>query len=819
MLTGLSQDLRSAVRQLSRAPGFSGALILSLAVGIAGNTTVFSAVSSLLFRPLPFAQPDRLVSLYTSDFSSGPYGTSAYPDYRDFVARLPGLTSLAALKQRYTALQTGEATEMVSLGQVSSNFFQTLGSPVTPGRDFLPEEDSTAGSASVVILGHALWRTRFGASPDVLGRIITLGGSPFQVIGVAPRGFDAPIRGVLYDAWAPISAEPIFEPGSDDLTSRGSRSFELYGRLAPGATLPAVSHAASQIAADLFRDYPRNWRTVNGAGRQVTVIPEADSRVSPGDRNAALGASGFMMLVVALLLVIVCSNLANLLLARGVARQHEVAVRLALGASRGRIVRLLLLESVVLATLGGVAAYGLTQWAAAGLNRIIPQMRLPLAFEIQPDWRAVLFSIGVTLVTGIGLGLVPAFGASRAAPSAVIHRAATTSKGIGRLQGVLVVSQVSLSLVLVLLAGLVVRSLHKALAIDPGFGLRQGLIAQLNLRLNGTWDDTRRRLALDRILEEAQRLPGVQSAAFASRAPVTEGRNRQWITVEGYTPVPGEDMEFPLTRVSAGYFETLRVPLVRGHGIGAAEYGAARGVVVNEALVRRFWPDRDPLLQRLRLSDGGGVFEPVVGVAANGKYSSLADAATPSFYTTLSRRPDRASVLILATSVEPSTLVRPLAALIRSIDPSLPTPAMRTIEEHLSRSLMTSRLAGGFIGGFGLLGMLLAGIGLTGVLAYLVAQRFREIGIRVALGATSAEVVWLVVRRGLRLAAAGLVLGLVLSVPVAGVLRGRLYGLSPFDPLTYVGISVLFVAVALSACWIPARRAARVDPIISLRAE
>jgi predicted permease len=819
MPTGLSQDVRSALRQLSRAPGFSVALILSLAIGIAGNTTVFSAVSSLLFRPLPFAEPERLVSLYTSDFSSGPYGTSAYPDYRDFAARLPGLTSLAALKQRHSGLQTGEATEAVSLGQVSSNFFRTLGAPVTLGRDFRPEEDSIAGSASVLILGHALWQTRFGGRPDVLGRIVTLGGSPFQVIGVAPRGFDTPIRGVQYDAWAPISAEPILEPGSDDLTSRGSRSFELYGRLAPGATLPAVSQAAGQIAADLFRDYPKNWRTVNGTGRQVTVIPEADSRVSPDERNAALGASGFMMLVVALLLVIVCSNLANLLLARGVARQHEVAVRLALGASRGRIVRLLLLESLVLAGLGGVAAYGLTQWATAGLNRIIPDMRLPLAFVVQPDWRAVIFAIGVTLATGIGLGLVPAFGASRASPSAVIHRAATTSKGIGRLQGALVVSQVSLSLVLVLLAGLVVRSLHRAISIDPGFGLRQGLIAQLNLRLNGTWDDARRRLLLDRILEETRRLPGVENAALASRAPVTEGRTRQWITVEGYTPVPGEDLEFPLTRVSPGYFETLRVPLVRGHGIGTVEYGPGGGVVVNQAFVRRFWPDRDPLLQRISLSDGSGVFEPVVGVAADGKYSSLADAATPSFYTTLSRRPDRAGVLILATSVAPSSLVRPLAGLIRSIDPSLPTPAMRTIEEHLDRSLMTSRLAGGFIGGFGLLGMVLAGIGLTGVLAYLVAQRYREIGIRVALGATSAEVVWLVVSRGLRLAAIGLVLGLVLSLPVAAVLRGSLYGLSPFDPITYLGISLLFGTVALAACWVPARRAARVDPIISLRTE
>jgi predicted permease len=820
MLTGLAQDLRSAVRQLSRAPGFSLALVVSLAIGIAGNTTVFSVVNSLLFRPLPFSDPGRLVSVYTSDFSSGEYGTSAYPDYKDFQRQLPGLASLAALKQRYTSMITGDRSEPVALGQVSFNFFAALGTPPALGRDFLPEEDSVAGSASVVILGHAMWQTRFGASPSVLGQVVNLGGSPFQVIGVAPASLDGPVRGVQYDAWAPLSAEPILEPGSDDLTSRGARSLELVGRLAPGATLALVTQGADRLAADLFRQYPNHWRTVKNEGRRITVIPEADSRVAPNFRGAALGVSGLMLLVVALVLVIVCSNLANLLLARGVARQHELAVRLALGAGRGRLLRLLLMESLLLAILGGVAAYGLTQWGAAGLNALLPSFRLPISLVIEPDWRSMLFAAVVTLLTGIGLGLAPAFGASRTAPSAALHRSATATREISRVQSVLVVSQVSLSLVLVLIAGLLARSLSRALDIDPGFGLRQGLIAGINLRLNGTWNDARRRELLDRIVEGARQLPGVQSATVATRAPVTPGRNRQWVTVEGYTPAPGEDMEFPVTRVGEGYFETLQAPLVRGHGIGREEAtGAAGGVVVNEAFVRRFWPDRDPLAQRVSVSGREGPFEPVVGVAADIKYSSLSDEAGPAFYSALARRPGSAGVIILATSVDPASLARPLTALIRSIDPTIPAPRINTLAEHLDRSLLPSRVAGAFVGGFGVLGMLVAGIGLTGVLAYLVAQRFREIGIRLALGATAAEVVRLVVGRGLKLAGAGLILGLILALPVAGLLRGMLYGLSPFDPLTYLGISLLFVLVSIAACWMPARRAARVDPMISLRTE
>ncbi len=820
MLTGLSQDLRSALRQFSRAPGFSAALVLTLAIGIAGNTTVFSAVSGLLLRPLPVAEPERVISLYTSDFSSGPYGTSSYLDYRDIAARLPGLTGLAALKERNTALLVDGTSEPALLGQVSANFFRTLGVPLALGRDFLPEEDSVAGGASVVILSHALWQTRFGGKPGVLGRVVTLGGSPFQVIGVAASGFGGPVRGVRFDAYATLSAEPILQPGSDDLTSRGSRSLSLFGRLAPGATLGTVARVADRVAADLFREYPDNWRTVSGEGRRITLLPEAASRVEPGVRGTALGVSALMLLVVALLLVIVCSNLANLLLARGVARRHELAVRMALGASRWRLLRLLLLESLVLTGLGGVAAYGLAQWAAAALNAGLLPVDPPFTLDVQPDWRSMLFTFGVTLVTGLGLGLAPAFGASRTAPASALQRAATTSREIGRMQGLLVVSQVSLSLILVLLAGLFVRSLHRALAIDPGFGLRQGLIAEFDLRLNGTLDDSRRRELLSEMLAQAGRLPGVTAVTLASRAPVTAGRNRQWLRIAGYTPAPGEDMEFPVTRVGEGYFETLRIPLVRGHGIGHEEsVGPAGGIVVNEAFVRRFWPDRDPLTQRISVSGAEGPYEPVVGVVADAKYSSLSDEAVPAFYTALARRPSRAGVLILATAVDPASLTRPLADLVRTLDPSLPAPQISTIDEHLNLSLLPSRLAGGFIGGFGLLGLVLAGVGLAGVLAYLVAQRVREIGIRVALGARADEVVWLVIRRGMRLAGIGLAVGLALALPLARLLKARLYGLSPFDPVTYLGVIALFGAVALAACWLPARRAAGVDPMIALRTE
>jgi macrolide transport system ATP-binding/permease protein len=814
----LFQDLRFAARGLIRNPWLSGVGIASLALGIAGNTIVFSLFSSLLLRPLPVEFPGRIAGIYTSDFSGDRFGASSYPDVQEFRLRLESFDQIVAMTLTPASLSDGGATERIILGQVSANYFSGLGIPLALGRGFTADEDS--GAHQVVVLSHGLWTRRFGGDSAVLGRSIHLAGRAFTVIGVARRGFDGVLRGLAEDGWVPLAMSPVLRPGSDDLTNRGSRGLFVFGRLKPGRGLAAAQAEARLVAGQMLAVHPGDWNNLQGTGRALSVIPESEARIFPGARGPVLGAAALMLIVVGLVLLIVCANLANLLLSRAAARQKEMAVRLSLGASRGRLVQQLLTESLLLAALGGGGGLLLALWVTGALSGYRPDLPVPLALDIHLDARVLAFALGVSVLAGLVVGLAPALQAS-ASPIVVAlkEESGTGGRRRSRLRNAFVVAQVSLSLVLLVGAGLFLRSLRNAMAIDPGFGIGSGLMVSLDLSLNG-YDDARSADFQRRLVERVRALPGVAAASLVSVVPLSLGAERRWSAVEGYAPRQGEDMEFHDTKVGPGYFETMRVPLVAGRGFTEADRAGGPGVIiVNQAFARRFWPGQEALGKRVSVTAQEGPWLEVIGVARDGKYVTLGEEPTPFFYLPLRQHPSARVTLVARTADSPERVTAAVRGEIHALDPDLPIESQETVEAHLGFSLLPARIAGAVLGAFGLFGLLLASLGVYGVLAYAVSQRVREIGVRVALGARGADIVGLVLGEGMRLVAIGIGLGLVVALATARLIRGFLYGLSPLDPVTFAGVAGLFAAIAALASYLPALRAARLNPVDALRSE
>jgi len=814
------KDLRFAVRGLIRNPWLSGVGIASLALGIAGNTVVFSLVSSLLLRPLPVGNPDRVAAIYTSDFSGDRFGTSSYPDYLDFRQRLGSFNQIVAMSITPASLRVGGETGRIIVAPVSGNFFSGLGIRLALGRGFAAGEDSVPGGNAVVVLSHGLWTRRLGGDPAVLGRSVRLAGRDFTVIGVAQKGFTGILRGLGEDAWVPVTMSQVFHPGSDDLTNRGNRDLFLFGQLKPGSSVASAQAEAGVVAGQLLEAYPDHWRNLQGTGRQLSVIPENEARIFPGARGPVIGATALLLIVVGLVLLIVCANLANLLLSRAAARQKEMAVRLSLGASRGRLLQQLLTESLLLAALGGGAGLVVASWATGILSGFQPDLPVPLILDVRLDARVLAFTLAISTLAGVLVGLAPALQAS-AAPivTALKDEAGTGGRRRSRLRNGFVVAQVSLSLILLVGAGLFLRSLRNATAIDPGFGIGSGLLVTIDPSLTG-YDDARAEAFQQRLVERARTMPGVEAAGLASTVPLTIGAGRRSVAVEGYTPRQGEDMEFHDTKVGPGYFETMRVPLVEGRGFSEVDRaGAPEVIVVNEAFARRFWPGEEALGKRVSVSGAEGPFAEVIGVARDGKYVTLGEDPTPFFFMPLLQHPEARVTLVARTAGDPRRVAVALRAEIHALDPDLAIESIETVEQHLGLSLLPARIAGAVLGAFGLFGLLLASLGVYGVLAYAVSQRTREIGVRVALGAGGWDIVSLVLGEGMRLVAVGIGAGLVAALAVARLIRGFLYGLSPLDPLTFAGVACLFGAIAAIASYLPARRAARLNPVDALRAE
>ncbi len=815
----LIQDLRFGIRMLVKQPGFTLIAVITLALGLGANGVIFSLVNALLLRPLPVERPEELAAVYTSDFSSGDFGASSYPDYVDFRARNQSFTGLVSYAPQPLSLNVDGTNERAFGEIVSGNYFTVLGLRPTLGRGFLPEEDQRPGVSAVTVISHKLWQTRFAGDPATVGRSVKLNGQPFTIVGVAPENYGGLLRGIAVDWWVPAMMMGQIAPGSENLTERGNRGMFVMGRLKPGVTVTQAQAEFNNLAAQLYKEWPQQWENIRRQGRSVSLVPESEARVMPGLRTPLVIFTTLLMAVVGLVLLIACANVANLLLARAAARRKEIAIRLSLGAGRGRLIRQLLTESVLLGLLGGVAGLALATWGADLLMAFKPPAPIPLEINLQGDWRVFGFMFGLSLLTGIVFGLVPALAASRPDVTSSLKDDSGAGSGRGRLRGALVVVQVALSLLLLICAGLFLRSLRNASAIDPGFDADNLLAMSMDLGQQG-YDEARGKQFNAQLLDRVRALPGVLAASLADALPLDLGGSRRGITIEGYSAQPGEDMEIYSSTVAPGYFETLRIPLLQGRTFDAQDRPEAPGVVlINEAFARRYWPGQPPLGKRIQMgSVREGVNDApaltVVGVVRDGKYNSLGEDATPFFYANLAQRYASSPTLIVRTAGNPTDALATVRNEVATLDKNLPLYDVKTMRQHLGLSLLPARLAGSVLGIFGLVALLLAAAGIYGLMAYTVAARTREIGIRMALGANMLAVLRLVIQQGMKLVLLGLTIGLVAAFALTHLLKSLLFGVSTTDPVTFAGIALLLLFVALLACWIPARRATKVDPMI-----
>jgi predicted permease len=807
-------DFRYGWRQVARSPGFGLLAVLMLGLGIGATTTIFSVINALFLRP-PAAvrQPERLVAIYTSDFSGPDFGTSSHPDYVDYVAGTPALTAIAAASPRPFSVATGGESFRTLGDMVSENYFEVLGVPLAAGPGF-----ARGASETQAVISHGLWTRVFGGDRGVIGRTLRLSGRTFTISGVAPAGFTGSIRGVRMEVWTSLAAGRVFDPTDDMLEQRGDRGLSLTGRLRDGATVEQARGQLAVVAARLHGAYPKAWTDVAGKARRVTLLPEREARIFPTIRGPVTQFLGLLMGVAGLVLVVCCANLANLLLARATVRRRELAVRLALGGGRGRLVRQLLTEGLVLAIMGGTAGVALALWAADALAAFRPPLPVPVALEFPLDGRILGFTLLVSAVTVLLSSLLPALRATRIDAATALRADLATASDRRRfgLRDALVVGQVAVSLVVLAAAGLFLTSLRNASRVDPGFRSERLALLRLELGVQG-YDSTRGQAFYAELERRVRALPGAEQVALAEILPLGLVGQRRGVEVEGYAPAEGEDMEFGTNTVSAGYFETMGIEMVRGRGFAPGDRAGARAVaVVNESFARRFWPGEDPIGRRF--STGRGGMREVVGVARDGKYRSLGEEPQPHFYQPFAQMYEPDMVLVARAASDARALLSSLLKEARELDPELPVEGS-TMEEHLGLAVLPQRIGSVVLGSFGAITALLAALGLYGVMSYVVSQRTREIGIRVALGARARDVRLLVLRRALAVTLAGVGIGLAGAAATARLLAAFLVNLSPSDPATLLAATALFTAVALVASWVPARRAAAVDPVRALRWE
>ncbi len=816
------QDIRYALRSLRRSAGFFSAAVLTLAIGIGGTTTVFTLVNAILLRPpAHVVAPEQLVSIYTSDYSGPPYGSTSHPDFEDFRRQTDIFAGVIATQPAPIGIGEGEDLTNDGMEVVSGDYFQVLGVRAAAGRFFAEDEDRGGSPIPVAVISYDLWQQRFAGRADAVGSSLQLNGSPFTIVGVAPDGFLGAIRGIAMNAWIPVAASPLVGMSASATANRGNRSFFVIGRLAPGVSVQQAEAGMATVGRNLAASYPDRWIDLSGAGRRVSVLPEAAARIMPQVRGPALGFMALLMGTMVLVLLVCCANVAGLMLARAARRAREMGVRLSLGASRRRVMRQLLTESTMVALCGGIGGVALAVLAMSGIAAWQPPLPVRIAVDLSIDARVLAFAIAAVAFTGVLFGVVPALRGSRAPVTGLLKGDGGTTQIGGRrisLQGALVSGQVAISLLLMVGALLFVRSLRSASEINTGFATDHMLVVDVELRPDVTAPVDRAQVVL-RMQERLRAVPGVRGASWARSAPFGFGSARRGISVDGYEPAQGEDMEYHFNIVGPDYFDVLQMPLVLGRPIDATDRaGAPLSVVVNETFARKFWPGESPLGKRIRTSGPESEWSTVVGMARDAKYSSLTEDARPFMYLAALQSPTRV-VLHLRTSADPVTMRETVRRELLAVAPDWRITALRTMEQQLGVTLAPHRAAGALLSLFAAVAALLASVGLYGVVAMAVTARRREIGIRVALGADRHGVVRFMVGKGVLLAGIGVVIGLPAAWAVSRLLSSFLIGPAANDPATFAGATVLLTAVALVAAWIPARRAANVHPMIALRDE
>ena len=811
MMDTILQDIRYALRTLQKSPGFTAAVVLTLSLGIGANTAIFSLVNALLLRDLPYVERGNELVLIGRTVDNDGFDTFSYPDFVDIRSKatknLQGVVAFTSVPVHVTG---SGATERARGALVSANYFTVLGTTPARGRFFGPDEEQPGNPVPVVVLSTGLWQRAFGGSPDVVGSTVRLDNHPFQVIGIAPAGFQGINRGEQLDLFLPVTVQPIAMPEFGSfITERESVWLRMFGRTRTGVSVAQAKAELGALAPQLFAETPdrRGWG--------ITAAPTVGF-----DPFTYANLVRFLRLLqgaVILVLAIACANVANLLLVRAAARRKELAIRASLGAGRGRILRQLLTESAVLATLGGIGGLLLAFWGS-DILRALPALRLAGDIDLSPDVRVLGFTLGIALAVGVIVGLLPAIHAARPDLAGELRQSAESGRPRGsRLRGALVVTQVAVSLVLLVAAGLFVRTLRNAYAVNPGFATNV-LVSQLDLGLQG-YDEARGRRFYEQLLRELDGLPGVRSASLALNRPFGGGFDTR-IDVQGAL-IDEEHRGYRTDRntVSPGYFATMDIDIVRGRGFTAQDVATSTPVtVINEAVAEQLWPGQDAVGKRLVRTWGGPPLE-VIGIARDAKYRSLFEPRRLTFYQPVTQDYNAAMVVHLRPQGDPLALAGPLERTVHQLDPDLPVYRTQPLSERLASSLGQQRTSATLVGGFGALALLLAAIGLYGAVAYSAAQRTREFGIRIALGAQRPDVLRQVLREGVVLALAGLAIGLLGAIAVTRVLKSQLFGVTPTDPLSFAIVSLVLLVVAVSASLLPAKRATRVDPIVALRSE
>ncbi|HEV2381807.1 MAG TPA: ABC transporter permease [Terriglobia bacterium] len=824
-------DLRYGLRQLRRSPGLTAVIALSLALGIGANTAIFSVINAVMLRMLPVQDPERLVQIgFQGNHGAESFvGESfSYPVFHDLRQHNQVFTDISAFDywdsfDAHLPSRDAGAGENIKGQLVSANFFSMLGVNAVIGRTFAPDEDNGDGAHPVAVISYALWTRLFARDTAVLGRKVAVDNTPLTIIGVAPRYFGGVNPGKTCDLWAPVTMQPQMMGGEFEyLKDSAVHWLTLVARLKPD-----ISADQARANLDLIFQQLQRQQDLSGFSEterkdffthRIVLLPAA--RGTDYLRKEFQQPLFLLMGMVGLVLLIACVNVANLLLARASARQREIAVRLALGAGRRRLVRQLLTESVLLAFIGGAFGVLFAYWGSPLLVILMSRGQNQVMLNVHPDLRVLVFTVLIALITGIAFGLAPALRATRT-PSSLGSRHLTATRAGRRLGQTLVVAEVSLALVLVVGAGLLIRTLRNLETLDPGFDRQNVLLFGLDPTRAG-YKDERLAELYQRLLERLKQMPGVRSASFSFLTPISGGGWDNFIFVEGYTPGPGEDMDADINSVGPAFFDTLRTPLLLGRDFGLGDRRDSPPVaIVNQAMARRFWGGRSPIGRRFGWGQGRRKAEyNVVGVVGDAKYLSLREKAPPTAYLCALQSKDWGGVTFeVRTAASPSGFTPQIRDLLRGVDSRLTAPEAKPLAEQVDESLYQEKLVSTLSSFFGLLALVLACIGLYGTMSYAVSRRTNEIGVRMALGAGRGGILRMVLREALLLAAIGVAIGLPSAWAATRSIASMLYGLKATDPLTILAATLVMAAVAAFAGYLPARRATKVDPMVALRYE